>query len=83
VNRNGVGWGGTIDMNMPEVSRAIEARETNFSRDTQRALEAAEKRAAIDQFKLRAWFGAAIVLVTTSGFFVAGRWFERERVKTA
>jgi hypothetical protein len=76
-----VGWSGTIDMNMLEISRAVAARETNFSRETQAALDRAFERAEIEQLKVRAWFGGGIVFVTTAGFFIGGRWFERHRLK--
>jgi hypothetical protein len=73
----------TLDMNMVEMSHAVDARELNFSRETQKALD----DAFIHEERLRLpWnigFGTAIVVVTATGLFVAGRWFERYRKKSA
>jgi hypothetical protein len=75
-------WAGaTLDMNMLEISRAVEAREANFSRETQKALEDAQIHEERLQEPWKIGFSAAIVVVTTTGFFVAGRWFERYRKK--
>ena len=75
--------GNNPDMNMLEISRALEAREKNFSLETQHALEIARARDAEEQFKITRWSAAGIIIVTTSGFFTAGRWFERRRIQKA
>ena len=73
----------TLEMNMPEIMHATEAREMTFSRETQKAVDDAWIHAETQKLPWKLGFSAAMIRATTGGFFVAGRWFERHRRKVA
>lgn len=70
---------GPLDANMVQVSRALGAQMDNPTPENKRALDAAKRKAAMIQLQTRAALGAAILIVTAGGFFIAGRQFQRRR----
>jgi hypothetical protein len=70
---------GTLDVNMVQTSKALAAQMDNPTPENKRALDAARREASLIQLKIRAGFGAAILIVTAGGFFIAGCQFERRR----
>ncbi|MEY2536269.1 MAG: hypothetical protein QOG67_9 [Verrucomicrobiota bacterium] len=76
-----VGWVGTVDVNMIQIARAYHAYAQNPTPESQDALADAQDAAGLVRLKYRAGFGVVIFFVTAGGFFLAGRQFERRRIR--
>jgi hypothetical protein len=75
-----LGWGGVVTTDMLEAGRAARAYGKNPTFENQRRLNTTRQQAEIAQSKVTAVFSLGILLVTASGFFIAGREFERRAI---
>jgi hypothetical protein len=67
------------NMNMRKISSALRAREENPTPETQRAVIAALDEGYQKGAMKRIGLSVVILVVTGTGLFIAGRWFERRR----
>jgi hypothetical protein len=68
-----------IDVNMVAIAHAIAAQHDNPSPENQRVLDAAAHKAAVIRMEVGVAGSIVILIITSGGFFLAGRQWERRR----